>query len=169
MKIDDKRHITIFLLGASFVFYLLSSAWSAIFFVALPLVDPDWCQEWAEIQTGETSYERRCVAFKDNASEVKYYHNMIMVQRQKDWLYATLALGGLLGTIAFHIVPRWRGERTSSGTLGGGVALGVIAAFFGPIMFSWILPAPIHWFPEEFTKIHEARRAAALRELGIAP
>jgi hypothetical protein len=78
-------------------------------------------------------------------------------------------MGGLLGTFAFHNIPKWRGERTSSDTLVVGFALGALAAFLGPLVFSWILPAPIHWFPREFAEIRQGRVNAALRELGVLP
>ena len=168
MNIEDKRQIAVFLLGASFAFYLLGAVWSAIFIVALPQ-DPDWCQDVVEIQTGENSYEERCVAFKDHAAEMKHYHNQRMIGRNKYWLYATAVLGGLLGALAFHTVPGWRGDHTSSNTFGGGVAIGAIAAFLGPLVLGWILPPPIRWFPQEFVEIHDARQDAALQELGIAP
>jgi hypothetical protein len=168
VNLEDKRHVAIFLLGASFAFYLLGAAWSAIFIVALPQ-DPDWCQDVVEIQTGENSYEERCVAFKNQAAEIKHYHNQRMIERNKYWLYATLVLGGLAGILAFHTMPRWRGQQTSSSSLGGGIAAGVMAAFLGPLLLGWLLPAPIHWFPREFAEIHEVRQDAALRELGIAP
>ncbi len=106
---------------------------------------------------------------KDHAAEIKHYHNQRMIERNKYWVYGTLVLGGLSGVLAFHTVPKWCGQRTSSNTFGGGVALGATAAFLGPLVLSWLLPAPIHWFPQEFAEIHEVRQDAALRELGIAP
>lgn len=167
MNLNDKWHVTAFTLVASLLFFLVGAMWSAIFVIALPQ-DSDWCQEVVEIQTAENTYEERCVSFKDRAAELKHYHNQSMVQRNKHWLYVTLVLGSLLGTFTFHILPRSRGRSPSKNSLGGGVALGCVAAFLGPLVLGWILPAPIHWFPNEFSRIHEARQAAALAGLGIA-
>jgi len=168
VNLENKRHVASFLFGASFSFYLLGAAWSAVFIVALPQ-DPDWCQEYVEIQTGENSFEERCVAFKDHAAEIKQYHNQRMIQRNTYWFYASLVLGGLVGILAFHTVPRWRGDQTCSSSLGGGLAAEVAAAFLGPLLFGWLLPAPIHWFPQELADIYQARQESALRELGLAP
>ena len=167
MNLDNRLHMLVYVVVGGLLFYGSTAIWSAFFIIALPQ-DPGWCADVVQIQTGENSFDEQCVAFKDHASELKHYHNQRMVQRNKYWLYFRSVLGALLGALVFHTIPRWRRTPSPSTALTGGLALGAVVAFLAPLVFGWMLPSPIDWFPRELAEIHSARQAVALRELGFS-
>ena len=166
MNFNDKRHTWAFAIAGAIFFYALGAATSALFIIALPQ-DPDWCVDVIEIQTDEDSFEESCVVFKDEAAQLKHYHNLQMRQRNKYRLYFTVVFGALLGALLFHVLPRLRSRATAPNSLGRGLALGAVVAFLGPMVLGWLLPPPIDWFPRELAEIHAARQVAALRDLGL--
>ena len=166
MTIRNKVRLFVGLTGIGFFFYAISAVWSAIFIVALPQ-DSDWCLETHTFQIGENEYEERCIAFKNKAAQIKHIYNLRMVERNRYWIYLCVFLGGILGVIVLgrmngiaEIDPGWPGSSAQ-------FVLGCCMALVGPLLFSWLLPPPIDWFPEELVHIHDARQVEALKTLGL--
>ena len=168
MDFARPRDLLLFGAIAGVAFYLTSALWSALFIVALPQ-DRDWCKDAMEFQTGEASTDVRCVEFKNTFEELKSYHNRDMVDRNGYWVYAELIAGAFSGWFMFCRLPARRGMcRSVSQSSGGAVIYGMIVAMVVPLFLSWLLPAPVKWFPNQIIKYADAkveRQLNFLREL----
>ena len=173
MSLNKLAHVIAFAVSLGIVAFLASALWSAIFIVSLPM-DEDAITDAIEIETGEGRYggvqtEWHPIAFKNSLEELKYYHNVRMRERNRYWVYGQLIVGGLFGLFVFYIVPKWRNtldpQNDTSGIAFGGVLLGVLVVLIVPLVLSWILPAPIKWFPQEIVEIAQTREKEALTHL----
>jgi len=92
-----------------------------------------------------------------------------MRDRNRYWVYGELIAGGLLGLLVFYIVPKLRKsqetQNDAAGFATGGVFLGVLAVLIVPLVVSWLLPAPVKWFPQEIVDIATTRESEALTRL----
>lgn len=160
----EKMGIAILAIAIGASTYVTSAVWSAIFIVALPQ-EPDWCIEARRIQVAEDEYEERCVEFKNEMAHLKHLNNLEMLERNKYWVYSSLLLGALLGGTVLAI---WSGVKANhsvfdSAMLGG--LVGLCSALVGPFIYTWLLPPPINWFPQELNRISREREAAAIERL----
>ena len=173
MSLNKLAHVIAFAIALGIIAFLASALWGAIFIVSLPM-DEDAITDWIEIETGEDRYggvqtEWHPTEFKNSLEELKYYHNVRMRDRNGYWVYGEMIVGGLLGLFVFYIVPKWRKtQETQHGTTGfaiGGAFLGVLVVLIVPLVLSWVLPAPVKWFPQEIVDIAETRQKEALTRL----
>lgn len=174
MNINKPTHIIPFVLMIGFLFYLLSAMLSAIFIVAVPM-DRDAVTEFSEVEVDTGSESTRTnlvpVGFKNSFEEVKHYHNMAMLEKNRKFLYAQLLLGGLVGFFFFHVIPKWQGKLDDHletvGLAIGSFALGAATVLFMPAIFGRVLPPPVNWFPPEFKEISELRERDAIARLRV--
>lgn len=164
MSSNNPKHLLVFVSAAGVSIYLLNALWSAMFIVAVPM-DDNWCSDAVEHRSGEYKSEWRCVEFKNDLERQKYYHNRRMRQRNTYWVYGMVIFGGVLGVVMFHVLPRWRGRDTNVEGFIISIMLGMFVAIVVPNILSWILPAPVEWFPSEITEIAKTRQEEALRRL----
>ena len=99
MDVRKPSHVIAFAVACGVLVWMLSVLWSALFIVAIPM-DPDWCLETAEVQTGPDEVESRCVTFKNVIEEAKYRHNVQMLRGNARFNYCMLALGGALRNLS---------------------------------------------------------------------
>jgi len=174
MSINKPVHVIIFAIVLGFFSFLASATWSAIFIVSLPMAE-DAIIDAVEIETGEDRYgtiqtEWWPIEFKNSLEELKYYHNLQMLDRNRYWLYGQLILGGLLSLCAFYIIPKWRNTldpEDSSRVVVTSVFLGVLTVLIMPFVFGRVLPAPVKWFPQEIIDIAELRENEVLNQLKV--
>jgi len=163
MSINKLSHVIVFAIILSLFAYFASALWSAIFIVSLPM-DKDAIVDAVKI--GETEYH---LEFKNCLAKLKYDHNVRMRDRNRYWIYGELVVGGLIGLFVFYFVPRWRNtldiKQDMSGVIGGGVVLGVLVVLIVPMVFSWVLPAPVKWLPKNIVEIAESRQKDVLSGL----
>jgi hypothetical protein len=175
MSQNNPWHLAVFACSLGLMIYLASALWSALFIIDLPQ-DRDAVVDAVEIQHEEGgryndySYtESRPTKFKNTLEELKYYHNLSMLERNQYWNYGVLAFGALAGFVTFYLVPRWRGsvevriDPIPTAFIGGWC--GGFVAMFIPMILGWILPAPVEWFPSEIREIADLRQKAALSQL----
>lgn len=172
MSINKLSHVIVFAIILSLFAYFASALWSAIFIVSLPM-DKDAIVDAVEIgetkdRYGGTKTKYR-LEFKNCLAKLKYDHNVRMRDRNRYWIYGELVVGGLIGLFVFYFVPRWRNtldiKQDMSGVIGGGVVLGVLVVLIVPMVFSWVLPAPVKWLPKNIVEIAESRQKDVLSGL----
>ena len=175
ISLHEPAHVIAFTVSLGIAAFLASALWGAFFIVALPM-DDDAITNVIEIERGENRYgvvqtERRPIEFKNPIEQSKYYHNVRMRDRNSYWVYGQMIVGGLFGLFVFYILPKWRNTLEShhdtTETVCTGAILGVMAVLIVPIVLSWILPAPVKWFPQVITDIARTREKEALTHLGI--
>ena len=173
MSINNITHAISFAIVFGFFAYLTSALWSAIFIVSLPM-DADAVSDSIEIETidethGGVRYEWLPTEFKNSLEELKYHHNVRMLNRNRYWVYGQLIIGGFIGLIVFYIVPKMRGtletEYEKSGIACASIFFSALVVLLGQSFFSWILPAPAKWFPQRIVDIAESREREALTRL----
>jgi len=166
MNIADKKQVIGYLVTAGFVAYVFAAMLSSIFIIAVDM-DDGWCIESMEFQTGPDSYEIRCIEFKNRFEEYKYYHNHDMKERNKYLIGGNFALFLAMTFLLFHFVPKWQGEndRTNHDKFFLLFLLSFGVVVIMPLIFGFVLPAPIEWFPKIFVEIHEKQIEATLLEL----
>lgn len=167
-----EKHLQVFLLFYLLVggvcFYLLGAAFDTIFVPTVEQAD-GFCEEWAE-RAVRWHRIQDCVKFKNHLEELKYKHNKRMELRssRKGLILFLLASGVtyllmvLRPTLFFD-----RGDylRYTTGMIATAVLLGVVIGFLIPTICQALLPAPEHWFPEEFMEIRRARVELILNEI----
>jgi hypothetical protein len=175
MSPNKPRHLVFFAASLGLFVYLASSLWSALFVVALPQL-PDAVVDAYPVESEvggryneHIETEGVPIEFKNTLEELKYYHNVRMRDRNRYWVYGILAFGALAGAFVFFVVPRWGGtlgnEHDTTGALISGAFFGVFAALIVPMILSWVLPAPVSWFPGEILEIAENRKKEMLIQL----
>lgn len=170
MNVSNRVHVIAFLLIGGVLLYVGSAIWDAFFLPVVPN-DPDWCKYGEETEVGYDRYtgpetEWRCVEFKNMLEEVKYYHNLNMRERNRYRVYGALAIGIAVSVLVFHVIPTWRGTR-STNTSGIAVALvlGFAVSVLAPLALSWALPAPVEWFPASIVKVAKDQEREILEVL----
>lgn len=168
MSLDKPIHLIVFAVLVGVVAYFSSALWSAIFIVSLPM-DADAIIDSVEVETGENESKWYPTEFKNSLEEGKYYHNRRMRDRNRYWVFGQLIIGGLVGVFAFYVVPKWRskldGRYEPPAFVIGGIIVGVLTVLMIPFLLRCVLPAPIHWFPQELVNISESREREALERL----
>lgn len=155
-----RQYVVVGILGSAA--YLLMATLSAFFIAAVPQAR-DWCRDFYERVDQDDQVVSTCVSFKNDFEERKYHHNLEMLSRNKTLLWLNIGIWSIVGFVVFHLVPTWKGLPTV-GALGA-AGIGATTALLVPIALSWILPAPVEWFPDVLREIHDAQVDAALRRL----
>ena len=167
MDYNNKKHIITYIIVGGFVFYILSAIISSIFIISVPQ-DKDWCLESIEIQVSENDYKTECIEFKNDFEMLKYYHNKEMVRRNKYLVFLEFILAFLATSLFFYFIPKWKGHVSNEDNASKFLILTLIAfliSTIAPLIFSWILPAPVNWFPQIFKDINDAQVNEVLRNL----
>lgn len=164
MRRKNFKYVITFVLIGGFFFYILNALWSAFFIHAVPQ-EKGWCTNWERFETGEDTYETVCLTFKNALEERKYFHNLRMLERNRTWVYATMIAGPLLGCVVFFVIYRWSGRTTKGTDYIAAATLGFVASVVIPLMLSWVLPAPVKWFPDVIVDYAESQVQQALDSL----
>lgn len=177
MSENKPWHLVVFACCLGGVIYLASAVWSALFIIDLPQA-PDAVLGVVETTREGGRYgqwvetEVMPVAFSSTLEELKYHHNVRMLERNRYWFYGTLLFGALAGYVAFSLIPRWRAR---AGVQSDPPTSSISSAFFGafvaavfPMVLGWILPAPAEWFPRQIGELADARQSEALAKLELA-
>lgn len=84
------------------------------------------------------------------------------------WWYGLITVDAVIGIFVFCVIPKWQQKankyETGEYALLGGI-FGVLTVLFVPFILSWVLPAPVKWFPQEIVDIAETRQKDALKWL----
>jgi uncharacterized membrane protein YraQ (UPF0718 family) len=175
MSENKPWHLVVFACCLGVVIYLASALWSALFIIDVPQA-PDAVVDFVEIEQQvsgryyDDSYtEASPTKFKNTLEELKYHHNVTMLERNRYWFYGTLIFGAFAGYVAFSLIPRWRAR---AGIHSGPPTSAISSAFLGafvaavlPMLLGWILPAPVEWFPRRICEMADARQSQALAKL----
>ena len=166
MNTRNPRHVLAFVFLVGVFFYLAGALWSAYFVIALPQPH-DWCADWVDLRDkDDQSAFSGCVQFKNDVEALKYHHNQQMRDRNTKWLNTTIGAGIILSLLLFWYLPsRIHHRVVPSDTFVTASVLGFIAALIVPLVFSWVLPAPVTWFPAFIVEASREREAEALREI----
>jgi len=165
VDMNRPRDLVLFALIAGFVLYLGGAVWSGLFVVTLPQ-DRDWCKDVIAVRESETNVARRCVAFKNSFEELKYYYNLEAVESNRYRLVAQLLVGGLLGWLFFHRLPKMRaGLPKPNESLVASFFIGTTVALVMPLLWSWVLPPGATWLPRQITERADHRVAQELNLL----
>jgi len=173
MSQNNNLHLVIFACVFGLFAYVASALWSAFFIVDVPQA-PDAVLHVEEITRETGRYDWRVetevvpVIFSSMLEELKYHHNVRMLERNRYWFYGTLVFGALVGALAFYLIPRWRGkpeEYHGSDTWVGGAFLGALVALIAPALLGWLLPPPAEWFPRQIREAADLRQQEALAVL----
>lgn len=174
MSENKPWHLAVFACCLGTIVYVATALWSALFIVDLPMeTDAVLAADPIEREAGR--YDQQVYTeyvpteFKNTLEELKYHHNLGMLERNRYWFYAKLIFGAMAGYVAFCLLPRWR---HSPGLQGGVPGTAVGAAFFGafaaliiPMALGWLLPAPAEWFPQQIREIADLRQRQTLSQL----
>lgn len=174
MSENKPWHLVVFACCLGVVVYLASALWSALFIIDLPQA-PNAVLDVVEITRESGRYDQWVeteavpVGFSSTLEELKYDHNVRMLERNRYWFYGTLIFGALAGYVAFSLIPRWRGR---AGIQSDPPSSSISSAFFGafvaavlPMLFGWVLPAPVSWLPRQIVEMADSRQVATLSEL----
>jgi hypothetical protein len=165
MKLEQKPVIA-YLVIAGFLFYVLHTFLQVVFIVTLPM-EEGWAVETEEFDTADGT-ETVVTEFKDEYEEAKYYHNEQMLDRNKYLIGAEFALGLGLTILLFHFIPKWKAGGVQKDEPDKPISILFLA--FGitiimPLVFSWILPPPVEWFPSYLRELNDTLVNAELERL----
>jgi hypothetical protein len=153
------------LLIAGFLAFVFNAALAAIFVISVEM-DGDACLVLEEFETGPDTYESICTQFKNSLQEEKYHHNHRMLKRNKYITYVNIALFLAITIHLFHLIPKWqRKPDFDSEDITKIVGLGLVVSIVLPLIFGFVLPPPIEWFPDIFREIRYRQVDSVLREL----
>lgn len=174
MSENNTWHVVVFACCLGVAVYLASALWSALFIIDLPQA-PDAVVDVVEITRESGRYDQWVdtevvpVAFSSRLEELKYHHNLSMLERNRYWFYGTLIFGAFAGFVAFRLIPSWRGvAEVKFAPLGSGIPIAFFSALIAavvPMVLGWVLPAPVTWFPRKIVEMADSRQAAALADL----
>lgn len=158
----SKSTLIAFTLVAGILFYLIEALWGAFFIHPVPMAD-NWCLQMEAFEIRENEFEEYCVKYLNYFEEGKYYHNKIMLDRNTYRKYSTLITGPFFVLLLFVWIPR---RKNMTGNEYTRIILsGILASFVFPLGLSWVLPAPVHWFPEWIAEYHQVQIERALESL----
>ncbi len=173
MNLVDSKQVILYIIIAGFFFYLARAALDSIFIVAIPM-DDDWCLQYNKDET-KPEYEWVCLKYKNKLEQLKHYHNLKMIERNKYLSFSLFVIAFLLTKLIFSLIPEWKANGFNTQSLKiamtdvTGIIFELIIAFviifITPWIFELILPPPAEWFPEVFREISNAQIEAKLREL----
>jgi len=159
---DAARYLAI-VLFAGFAFYLLISVAAAYFVIEVPMSD-DWClKTHGDFVVDYAKEGSPCVEFKNKWEEIKYNHNLSMKHRNMYLYFYSV----LIATVGSLLALKWLWKMDlwvwRSRFLAGqaGLLIGVLM----PLVFSWILPPPMEWFPDMIVRMHESKVDETLKIL----
>lgn len=167
MDLNNERHLIIYIVIGGFFAYVLAAMLSAIFLVPVPQSN-NWCLETMQVQTSSDESETRCVKFKNDFEMAKYYHNKDQVTLNKWLIFFNYIIALFTTSLLFYLIPKWKGPLKNKGSgeeLFSILFLAFLVSIVVPLIFSWILPPPVYWFPSIFTEINNAQVNEALRQL----
>lgn len=165
MYFDNLKHIIPFLIIGSFIIFIIGAILSSFFIIVLPLAD-DWCKDGGMIQVGTDDYEYMCFEYKNEAEMIKHYHNKEMQKRNKYLIGIEYAIAYFLTSICFCFIPKLR-KKINIADFKRNLFISLMVAFgisiIGSLFYSWILPAPVEWFPSIFRDMHNEKVDNLLR------
>jgi hypothetical protein len=173
MSQNNNSHLLIFACVLGLFVYVASALWSAFFVVDVPQA-PDAVVHVEEITRESGRYDWRVetevvpVSFSSTLEELKYHHNVRMLERNRYWLYGTLVFGAFAGVLSFCLIPRWRRSSDvyrGSESCVGGAFFGAFVALVVPAFLGWLLPPPADWFPSQIREAADLRQQEALAVL----
>ena len=172
MDYYNGRHCIIYIIITGFVFYLLSAVMSALFIYVLPLAEDFYTDYWENIYEdpeGGISYEFYITEFKNDFEKRKFYHNKAMEKRNTYLIWLNFVIAVVITSVVFYFIPERRkvsNENSYTGVFISILAMAFCVTFIMPLMFSFILPSPIEWFPKILKDFYENKVNDLLIELG---
>ena len=159
MDYNNTKHIILYALAGGLIFFLLSAMLSATFIVAI-LQDDDWCIESVERQVSEYDTVDECIVYKNNLELLKHEHNQKMVTRNGYLVFGEFVLAFIVTIMLFYYIPKSRGAGPEN--MDGNVFFAIALFAFGisivmPLIYGWILPPPVEWFPQVFNDIRQSQ------------
>ena len=113
-----------------------------------------------EIQVSEDNFSSECVSFKNNLEKLKYEQNQAMVSRNDILLFVRFLIAIVTTGMLFHYIPKWKEkdtEKIDGDSIFGILLISFIVSVIAPLVFGWILPPPIEWFPQVFRDINQSQ------------
>ena len=172
MNIRNPFHVGGYFLLIGLMLWLILAVSQGIFLPSVPQAQ-DYCSRWVPIPDGVDAPERlagsshRCVEFRNTLEQLKYYHNLRMVKRNRIVLYVTMGAGIMTSFLLFYAIPKWRKRKYFQGSYSyasGIIGLGMLAAF-SPILYGFVLPPPSKWFPDKIVKYIDSKETKEIHNL----
>jgi hypothetical protein len=154
MKLEQKPVIA-YLMIAGLLFFVLHTFLQVVFIVTVPM-EEGWAVQTEEYDTAGGT-ETMVTEFLDEYEEAKYYHNLSMLERNKYLIGTEFVLGAALTFLLFHFIQKWK---TGGDSEDHEKTFLILMLSFGvsivmPLIFSWILPPPVEWFPSYFRELND--------------
>lgn len=168
MPIHNTRYTIVVAIVSGLILFIMGAVWAAYFLPTVP-IEQGAVSDWISFEgvDGHVHYEPG--EFRSELDLLKYYHNVKIGERNKYWLFLSIALGALFGRFAFYTFPKWSGiskaDLDEANSQVSGMVVGGLIALFMPHVFSWILPSPDIWFPSFITEYSHQRQHEVLTEL----
>ncbi|NLC67800.1 MAG: hypothetical protein GX754_03220 [Clostridiaceae bacterium] len=116
---------------------------------------------------GEYTSEKAYITNYDNEFEVnKYFHNERMVKRHTYIFVSMIIVGIIASFLLFYFIPKWKGVKIEHDDYDHTFSILMLGAFTAglvPLLFGWILPPPVDWFPNVFREINELQAKELMR------
>lgn len=174
MDLQNNKHVGIYIIGAGFLMYILAATLNAIFVITLP-IDDTWYQENVvmseEIDSidrfGNESYSTQSyITNYENAIEIsKYYHNQRMNDIHRYITSGLIAFGIITTLFLFYFIPRLNGKKLDGDEIFSAFLIGLITSSIMPLLYGWLLPAPVEWFPSIIREIHKSQVQNVMNQL----
>lgn len=86
-----------------------------------------------------------------------------MADRHRSIFISLIVFGIVVSYFFFYYIPKLKGVKLDSQDTFAILIAGFFTATLAPLIFGWILPPPIEWFPSVFREINESQAREILR------
>lgn len=173
MDYHNKKQVILYIFIVGFLLFCIRAGLNSYYVIKVPHED-NWCKKWVEIPVGENKEEYRCVEFKNEIEKMKYYHNRTQQEHNENIYWGITIFGAIITILTFHYIPKWKNIKYKNKTekndkIEAIIIIIVATTGVAPLIYHYILPPPIEWFPDIFRRIHEQRVNEAMEIIKEMP